>query len=200
MNPRTLHVPLQFHVIFDDNFITVPAMRSDDIPDNWKDLVTTSNSIFQDFTGDVEFKQDARSTQLEHKIHQPTDPLLDPQIINDSVHINKPNNNDTNFNQLELFNDILALISRENLPDSKSETTNSEGATPPIVPILTGVHVSEEASHNSTQTTDDYEGVTPTTPDHEGVHKLLHPMIRPYLCHSYQILMIPRYEDQNVLV
>ena len=56
MNPRTLHVPLQFHVIFDDNFITVPAMRSDDIPDNWKDLVTTSNSIFQDFTGDVEFK------------------------------------------------------------------------------------------------------------------------------------------------
>ena len=140
------------------------------------------------------------SSPNKHQIHQSTDTLLDPQTITDSVHINKPNNNDTDFNQLELFNYILALIPRENLPDSESDNTNSEGATPPIVPILTGVHVSEGVSHNSTLTTDNYEGVTTTNSDHEGDHKLLHPMICPYLCHSYWILMIPRYEDQNVLV
>ena len=34
MNPRTLHVSPQFHVVYDDDFTTVPAMRSGDIPDN----------------------------------------------------------------------------------------------------------------------------------------------------------------------
>ena len=55
MNPRTLHVSPQFHVVYDDDFTTVPSMRSGDIPDNWKDLVATSNKILQDSTDDVAF-------------------------------------------------------------------------------------------------------------------------------------------------
>ena len=34
MNPHTLHVSPQFHVVYDDDFTTVPAMRSGDISDN----------------------------------------------------------------------------------------------------------------------------------------------------------------------
>ena len=39
LNPRTLHVSPQFHVTFDDKFVTVPFLRSGDIPPSWSDLV-----------------------------------------------------------------------------------------------------------------------------------------------------------------
>ena len=56
MNSHTLDVSPQYHVVYDDNFTTVPAMRSGDIPDNWKDLVAASNKTFQDSTDNVAFK------------------------------------------------------------------------------------------------------------------------------------------------
>lgn len=42
LNPRTLHVSPQFHVVLDDNFSTVPFLANDNIPPNWKDLVETA--------------------------------------------------------------------------------------------------------------------------------------------------------------
>ena len=39
LNPRTLHVSPQYHVVFDDNFSTVPYMRTGEIPDHWSTLV-----------------------------------------------------------------------------------------------------------------------------------------------------------------
>jgi len=39
LNPKTLHVSPQFHVTFDDKFMTVPFLRSGDVPPTWTDLV-----------------------------------------------------------------------------------------------------------------------------------------------------------------
>ena len=42
MNPKTGLVSPQFHLVFGDNFETVPHLRSGTVPDNWSDLVTNS--------------------------------------------------------------------------------------------------------------------------------------------------------------
>ena len=40
MKPKTSLVSPQFHLVFDDNFETVPHLRAGTVPDNWADLVT----------------------------------------------------------------------------------------------------------------------------------------------------------------
>ena len=165
MNPRTLHVSPQYHVVYDDNFTTVPAMRSGDIPDNWKDLIAASNKTFQDSTDNVAFKWAAQSAQLEQEFHQPTDPLLNPQIITESVPVNKSVKNDTNSNKIGSFDNISELVPRDDVPDSEDKISTSEGATPPIVPVLPGISVSEGTTHNSSPTTNVSEGVAPSPPD-----------------------------------
>ena len=42
MNPKTGLVSLQFHLVFDENFETVPHLRAGTVPENWADLVTNS--------------------------------------------------------------------------------------------------------------------------------------------------------------
>ena len=165
MNPRTRHVSPQFHVVYDDHFITVPAMRSGDIPDNWKDLVAASDKIFQDSTDDVVFKWAAQSAQLEQEFHQLPDPLLNPQIITESVPVNKSAKHDTDSNKLESLDNIQTLVPRIDVPDSEEEILDSEGATPPIVPLLTGIRVSEGAMKNPAPITNISEGVAPSPPD-----------------------------------
>jgi hypothetical protein len=41
-NPHTGHVSLQFHVIFDEDFTTVPYLCTATIPPYWADLVCAS--------------------------------------------------------------------------------------------------------------------------------------------------------------
>jgi len=45
LNPRTLHVSPQYHVIFDDTFSTVPFLRRSEKPPNWTDLCMNSRAI-----------------------------------------------------------------------------------------------------------------------------------------------------------
>ena len=42
MNLKTGLVSPQFHLVFDDNFETVPHLRAGTVPENWSDLVTNS--------------------------------------------------------------------------------------------------------------------------------------------------------------
>ncbi len=44
-NPRRGHVSLQFHVVFDDDFTTVPYLRTATIPPYWEDLVCASSKL-----------------------------------------------------------------------------------------------------------------------------------------------------------
>jgi hypothetical protein len=45
LNPRTGHISLQFHVIFDDDFTTVPYLCMASIPPYWADLVHASSKL-----------------------------------------------------------------------------------------------------------------------------------------------------------
>jgi hypothetical protein len=45
LNPRTGHVSLQFHVVYDDDFMTVPYLCSADVPPHWAQLVEASSHL-----------------------------------------------------------------------------------------------------------------------------------------------------------
>jgi hypothetical protein len=45
LNPRTGHVSPQFHVVYDDDFTTVPYLRSAEAPPHWAELVATSSHL-----------------------------------------------------------------------------------------------------------------------------------------------------------
>ena len=45
LNPRTGHVSPQFHVVYDDDFTTVPYLRSIDVPPHWAQLVKASSLL-----------------------------------------------------------------------------------------------------------------------------------------------------------
>ena len=42
LNPKTLHVSPQYHIVFDDAYSTVPFLASEDVPPNWAELVRVS--------------------------------------------------------------------------------------------------------------------------------------------------------------
>jgi hypothetical protein len=42
LNPQTRHVSPQFHVIYDDDFMTVPFLCIATVPPHWADLVHAS--------------------------------------------------------------------------------------------------------------------------------------------------------------
>ena len=50
LNPKTLHVSPQYHVVFDDNFATVPFMKNGEIPPHWTDLVKYNSESATDDT------------------------------------------------------------------------------------------------------------------------------------------------------
>ena len=45
LNPRTGHVSPQFHVIYDDDFTTVPYLRTGKVPEHWAELVKASEEF-----------------------------------------------------------------------------------------------------------------------------------------------------------
>ena len=45
LNPRTGHVSPQFHVVYDDDFTTVPYLCSAEVPPHWAKLVEASSHL-----------------------------------------------------------------------------------------------------------------------------------------------------------
>jgi hypothetical protein len=45
LNPRTGHVSPQFHVVYDNDFMTVPYLRSIDVPPHWAQLIEASSHL-----------------------------------------------------------------------------------------------------------------------------------------------------------
>ena len=54
LNPRTLHVSPQYHVVFDDTFSTLEHMEKGTIPSNWKELVAASEDIQPEETKELD--------------------------------------------------------------------------------------------------------------------------------------------------
>ena len=73
MNPKTGLVSPQFHLVFDDNFETVPHLRAGTVTENWADMVTNSREKstegFYDITktwfdGEVDITADSPATSI----------------------------------------------------------------------------------------------------------------------------------------
>jgi hypothetical protein len=45
LNPKTGHISPQFHVVYDDDFTTVPYLHTASNPPHWAALVNTSATI-----------------------------------------------------------------------------------------------------------------------------------------------------------
>jgi hypothetical protein len=72
-NPRTSRVSLQYHVVFDDTFLTVPYMEAGTEPPQWKDLLKFSSEKATD--EDFDLAQDWMSTTDKMK-----DAVLMPEV------------------------------------------------------------------------------------------------------------------------
>ena len=81
MNPKISIVSPQFHLVFDDNFESVPHLNSGTVPENWEDLVTNSREKstegFYDITktwfdGEVDITADSPATSIPPAAMQQT--------------------------------------------------------------------------------------------------------------------------------
>ena len=73
LNHKNLHVSLQYHVAFDDNFSTVQYMKNGKILPRWKDLVDHNSESSTDITMDLENIWDVDTSDCEEG---PVDPNL----------------------------------------------------------------------------------------------------------------------------
>ncbi len=65
-NPRTGHMCPQFHVTFDDDFTTVPYLRTATTPPYWEDLVCASSKLHVYTKGQVDTWQSLPKLILEN--------------------------------------------------------------------------------------------------------------------------------------
>ena len=68
MNPKYGLVSTQFHLVFDENFETVPHLWSGTVPENWAELVSSSKE------NSIEGFYDVTKTWFEGEIHLSADP------------------------------------------------------------------------------------------------------------------------------
>ena len=67
LNPTTLHVSSQYHIVFDDDFSTVPFLASEDVPPNWAELVR----VFERVTAE---RYDLAELWCKFQVDPPTSP------------------------------------------------------------------------------------------------------------------------------
>ena len=72
LNPRTLHVSPQFHVVFDDYFTTVPYL-SHDTPQNWTTLLQKAEDVSEENYNLVNTWLDSQENLSQSLLHQEGD-------------------------------------------------------------------------------------------------------------------------------
>ena len=98
---------------------------------------------------------------------------MNPQIITESVHVNQSAKNDTDSINIRSLDNMPELVHRDREPYSKDTIPNTEGATPPIVPVLPGISLYEGATQNSAPNTNVSEGVAPSPLDPTDISSTL---------------------------
>ena len=94
LNLRTGHISPQYHVVFDDEFSTVPSLASDTIPPSFWNAVdleehslsipldaSSTERLSPDWLTPAELEERSRTTVRQNQIrqsYQPTQPTLDP--------------------------------------------------------------------------------------------------------------------------
>ena len=70
LNPRTGHVSPQYHVVFDDQYTTLPFMNKGHVPPNPADLVVSSHKIITDERYDLAKTWLWRTSLIKHSPNQ----------------------------------------------------------------------------------------------------------------------------------
>jgi hypothetical protein len=87
LNPKTGLISPQYHVVFDDNFTTIPNLRVGSKPSNWEELVRSSTEVATERDYDI--------TRTWFK--QESDPTADEELMSDDI-INNVNPEDVRTN------------------------------------------------------------------------------------------------------
>ena len=127
LNPTTLFVSPQFHVVFDNKFSTVPFMRNNEIPPNWKELVEKSSQTFTDESYDL---AKIWSNHTFNNVDN-VDDTSDMDILNGSSNESSsslPSHDASSSNLRNPHQSNTFNFEGDTLP-SEGETSNSEGDT-----------------------------------------------------------------------
>jgi hypothetical protein len=107
-NPKTARVSPQYHVIFDDNFTTVPYMEQDEVPPNWEELSHLSTESATDKSVDLALKwmsgQEIDINKDGHLV------LIQDRISNPFSIVPDQHGTVTNNLSAEISNDIGATL------------------------------------------------------------------------------------------
>lgn len=124
LNPKTLHVSPQFHIVIDDNFSTVPFLDKNDTPPNWKELVEAAEHSTD---GDYDLAKMWVDSQLE------TTPILHDQEGDEKIELNEvPKNlerNKVQFSNPEGDRNLNILL-EPTLPDLNELSRRKSARTP----------------------------------------------------------------------
>ena len=88
LNPRTLRVSPQFHLVFDDEFSTVPFMTSGTIPPHWSILVQKSATVASadDFNIATSWANDYISQRVPAVAEEDADSSATANLLNGTLH------------------------------------------------------------------------------------------------------------------
>ena len=128
LNPRTLRVSPQYHIVFDDEFTTVPFMRNGEVPSHWSQLVTCSAEL----TTEADF--DLATTWANSYILSNPISIAEEGISGSSILLN---GHEAGLNNTQ----ELSVSEEGNSEESKTSEEANTAAS----------RISEEASSSSTQ-------------------------------------------------
>ena len=159
-NPTTGRVSPQYHVVFDDDFTTVPYMEAGTVPPHWDDLVRNNT---EKATPDDVILADTWAKDLPREAAP--DMLSDPFAI-------VPDQRDGRGGKHQKTNNASEPRSVESPP-----ITDSEGERPPTLQTENAAASSQNqrVPHGRTGVSfgDSYSSMTPTQPSHDADNELL---------------------------
>jgi hypothetical protein len=91
LNPKTGLVSPQYHVVFDDNFTTIPNLRVGSQPSNWEELVRSSTEVATERDYDITrtwFKQESDPTADEELTSDDITNNVNPEDVRANVQTN----------------------------------------------------------------------------------------------------------------
>jgi hypothetical protein len=88
-NPSTGHVSPQYHVVFDNDFTTVPYMEAEMIPPHWSDLVHYSSELASKQDSNLAQAWLGSTGQVNTDLQFTDNPVVDPFAIVTDHHTSK---------------------------------------------------------------------------------------------------------------
>ena len=106
MNPKSGLVSPQFHLVFDENFETVPHLWAGTVPENWAELVASSKE------NSIEGFYDVTKKYFEGKVDPPADPQAAANHQTSSLAASQPNGGPTSSrgssHAISLYNGLVS--------------------------------------------------------------------------------------------